>query len=101
MVSSKVCPDRRTAVLPQNKAQDRTMAHTQSETIFDNFNLTVVEKTKHLLKQSFSFLVTAKYIIGAHKLTKYLESFVFDELLESVNDKKIFVVVVMSNIARV
>ena len=54
---------------------------------FGNFNLTVVEKTKHL--------------INTHKLTKYLKSFVFDELLESVNDKKIFVFVVMSNIARV
>ena len=96
MVSSKF-------VLPQNKAQDRTMAHTynQKQFLAISTSCIVVEKTKHLLKQSFSFLVTAKYIIGAHKLTKYLESFVFDELLESVNDKKIFVVVVMSNIARV
>jgi len=57
------------------------------KTIFGNFNLTVVEKTKHLL--------------NTQKLTKYLKSFVFDELLESINDKKIFVFVVMSNIARV
>ena len=40
-------------------------------------------------------------MLNTHKLTKYLKSFVFDELLESVNDKKMFVFVVMSNIARV